>query len=72
MQIGVAEVWRYTGETVTIFQLAKEEYLLQTTSTVLPGLTSEVISRFLVDGQTTKRTEWIRRVREWARRHTKG
>ncbi len=71
-QIGVAEVWRYTGETVTIFQLAKEEYLLQTTSTVLPGLTSEVISRFLVDGQTTKRTEWIRRVREWARRHTKG
>jgi Uma2 family endonuclease len=68
--LGIAEVWRYDGEAVTIFCLVGEEYHSQDTSTMLPGLSSQVISQLLVDGQTMKRTEWIRKVREWTQQQT--
>jgi len=65
-QIGVPEVWRYDGNQVTIFKLANGEYFLQKESPALPGLTSEVISRFLEEGQTMTRSAWLRSIREWA------
>ena len=67
-RIGVPEVWRYDGGVVTIFRLEAGEYSAQTASTALPGLMSQVISRFLEDSQVMKRTAWLRSVREWARK----
>jgi Uma2 family endonuclease len=66
-QIGVPEIWRYDGNQVTIFKLANGEYLLQKESPALPGLTSEVSSRFLGEGQRMTRLAWLRSIREWAR-----
>jgi Uma2 family endonuclease len=66
-QIGVPEVWRYAGNQVTIFKLSTGEYFLQNESPALPGLTSEVISRFLEEGQTMTHLAWLRSIREWAR-----
>ena len=70
--LGIVEVWRYDGEAVTVFHLAGEEYRPQAISTLLPGLSSQTITQLLIDGQTMKRTEWIRKVREWAQQLTKG
>jgi Uma2 family endonuclease len=66
--MGISEVWRYDGKTVTIFTLEKGEYRTQEASVVLPDLTSQVLTRFLEDSQAMKRSAWVRRVREWARR----
>ncbi len=65
--MGIPEVWRYDGKTVTIFTLVKGEYRTQEASVVLPDLTSQVITRFLEDSQAMKRSAWVRSVREWAR-----
>ena len=65
--MGIPEVWRYDGKTVTIFTLENGEYRTQEASVVLPDLTSQVITRFLEDSQAMKRSVWVRSVREWAR-----
>ncbi len=67
--VGIPEVWRYDGKTVTIFTLENGEYRTQEASVVLPDLTSQVITRFLEDSQAMKRSAWVRSVREWARQH---
>ena len=66
-QIGVPEVWRYDDTTITIFTLGAGTYHPQATSTVLPGITSPIIARFLEDSHTMKRRAWLRSIREWAR-----
>ena len=64
--VGVPEVWRYADNVVTIY-LEGSEYQSQEASQVFPGLTGQVLSQFVEEGLSTKRTAWIRRVREWAR-----
>jgi Uma2 family endonuclease len=71
-QIGVPEVWRHDGTTLTIFTLKSGEYHAQEASIALPGLTGQVITQFLEDSQTMKRTEWFRRMREWAQTQTRA
>ena len=67
---GVPEVWRYADNGVTIYRLAGDAYHRQEESLVLPGLTSQLLSQFMQDSTTMKRTAWVRRVREWARQLT--
>jgi hypothetical protein len=63
-----AEVWRDDGEAVEIFGLTGgQEYALLTESRALPGLTGDVLTRFVQDGLTLARPEWLRAVRVWAR-----
>ena len=64
--LGILEVWRYDGKAVTIFSLEHGEYRAQETSIVLPKVTSQIVSRFLEDSQSTKRSTWIRSIRAWA------
>ena len=66
-QIGVPEVWRYDGERMTILVLEGSEYAETTESTVVPPVTSNVLSNFMEKSTTTKRTVWLEAVREWAR-----
>ena len=66
--IGIPEVWRYDGQAVTIFKLENGEYSVREASVVLPGLTSQVLTRFLEDSRSMKRSAWIRSVREWAQK----
>lgn len=67
---GVPEVWRYADNGVTIYRLAGDAYHRQEESLVLPGLTSQLLSQFMQDSTTMKRTAWVRRVRAWARQLT--
>jgi Uma2 family endonuclease len=66
-QIGVPEVWRYDGERLKIVVLEGSEYAETAESTVVPPVTSNVLSSFMEKSTTTKRTVWLEAVREWAR-----
>jgi Uma2 family endonuclease len=67
--VSVPEVWRYDGAALTIFTLKRGEYQLRTTSLILPGVTGQMITQFLEESDTLKRTVWLRRLREWVRTH---
>jgi len=67
--MGVAEVWRYDAASLRFFTLDGGKYLARNESAVLPGLTSEVASRFLEDAKSEPRNVWIGKVREWAKAH---
>jgi len=64
---GVPEVWRYDGSQVTFWRLEGGRYVEAASSTAFPPLTAAVATRFLDESRSMGSTEWLRRVREWAR-----
>ena len=68
-QIGVQEVWRYDGRELKIFELVGEEYQRRDASVAFPFLTGEALTGFIEDSKTMKRTDWLRKLRAWAREH---
>jgi Uma2 family endonuclease len=69
--MGVPEVWRCNGRRVTIFVLDGEQFIETPASQAIPGLTSEVLTRFLADSRTMPSPDWFQAVSEWARdQHT--
>jgi len=66
-RIGVPEVWRYDGKRIAIFELKRDEYAEVAESTVLPPLTGDILSRFARESTTSRRRDWMRKVREWTR-----
>lgn len=71
-QIGVPEIWRYTGQACMIFRLAGVEYVACDTSQVLSGLTRAILSHFLEQSKVLKRTAWLRLLRAWIRQQGPG
>ena len=63
--LGIPEVWRYDGQEVRLLFLSQGAYRTGETSTVLPGVTSPILSDFLATSQRLSRPEWIRSVRAW-------
>ena len=68
-QLGVPEVWRYDGEALAILALAGGVYHESNESVALPGLDRATLSAFMQDSQSLKRTEWVQKLRAWARSH---
>lgn len=69
-QMGVPEVWRYDGQRMTILVLEDSDYAETTESLALQPVTGSVLGDFVEKTKTTKRTDWLRTVRQWAREHT--
>jgi Uma2 family endonuclease len=69
-QVGVPEIWRYDGSELRIFHLENAGYVEHEESAVLSVLTRPVLSQFVADSQSLRRTLWIRRVRAWVRTHS--
>lgn len=65
--LGVPEVWRFDGETLTLYGLEAGEYRPQEASTVLPLLQRADILRFLQASQTMGETTWVREFRKWVK-----
>jgi Uma2 family endonuclease len=63
----IPEVWRFHKEILTIYVLKSGTYDAQDSSELFHGVTSEELTRVLSESLQTKRTEWLRNVREWAR-----
>jgi Uma2 family endonuclease len=71
-QIGVSEVWRYDGERMTILYLEDSDYAETAESIVLPPVTSSVLTYYVEKCKTTRRTVWLKEVREWSRKNTES
>lgn len=62
--LGIVEIWRYDGRKLDILRLEGEGYRSRGNSAVLPDISAEQLSRWIEAGQTLKRGEWLRGVRE--------
>ncbi|MEW6211336.1 MAG: Uma2 family endonuclease [Acidobacteriota bacterium] len=65
--LGVPEVWRCDGNRVSILHLENDAYRERDESPVLPRVTAALLTEFLEDSKTMKRTVWLRKLRAWAR-----
>lgn len=66
--LGVPEVWRYNGTTLTIDELGEDgQYHERARSRNLPFLPPKEIARFLAARNDTDETTWIRSFRQWVR-----
>jgi Uma2 family endonuclease len=65
--IGIVEVWRYTKDSLTILKETSSGYAEIPVSTLLPGVSSSVLNRFVEQRTTLKHNVWMREVRDWAR-----
>ena len=66
--VGVPEVWHFDGDSIAILILTDNAYIAHDHSVVVPNLTHQQLSDFLSTSQSMKRVEWLRSVRDWARR----
>lgn len=71
-RLGVHEVWRYDGTRATIFLLEEGEYVEAGESVALQSLTSGDLTHFVEESTSLGSTDWLRRVREWARGNVTG
>lgn len=65
--LGVPEIWRYAKEQVKIHLLQGKKYIETAESRALPPVTGEILTRFLTQSQTEKRSVWLKKLREWIR-----
>lgn len=66
-QLGVPEIWRYSGGNVHIYRLQDGEYVPSTQSLAFPLVSSLVINHFLPQAQIQDDTTFIRAWRQWVR-----
>ncbi|KAF3890369.1 MULTISPECIES: Uma2 family endonuclease [Nostocales] len=67
LDLGVPEVWRSDGQSLTICILENRKYQLRDRSIAFPLLTTQDIERFLNLKKTTKENALIRIFRQWVR-----
>ncbi len=65
--LGVPELWRCRRDRVAILVLDDGVYREVPESRVLPRLTDEVLTRFLLRSREQRRLAWVQEVRVWAR-----
>jgi Uma2 family endonuclease len=70
--LGVPEVWRYNGETLTILCLQNGEYVSQERSAALPFLKAEDLLRFLALRNSIGETSLIKQFRQWIKNSIAG
>ena len=66
-QLGVPEIWRYTGGSVQIYRLQDGEYVPSDRSPSFPLVSAIVINQFLQQAETQDDTTFIRTWRQWVR-----
>lgn len=65
--LGVPEIWHFQNGEVRFFGLREGQYNRLTNSSALPGIPSDVVTRFVNEAGAMKRPRWLREVREWIR-----
>ena len=65
--VGVPEIWVYDGKRADIYLLEEGNYLKAETSKALPRLTAAVLTNSVAEARNSKRSEWLRSLRAWAR-----
>jgi Uma2 family endonuclease len=70
--MGIPEVWCWDGRRVRIYALERDHYRESSSSLALPVLTSDDLTRFLLDSRTMLSPDWFQAVLDWARERTIG
>lgn len=66
--LGVSEVWRYDGQSLSIWVLeADRQYHPRAESPSFPGLRPSDVERFVGSGRITDKLRWVRELRDWVR-----
>lgn len=65
--LNVSEVWRYDGQSLTIYTLQAGEYRVSSHSIALPILTAEDIMRFLALYFSNGENSVVKQFRQWVR-----
>lgn len=65
--VGVPEIWVYDGKRAGIYLLEAGNYVKAETSKALPRLTAVVLTNSVAEARNSKRSEWLRSLRAWAR-----
>jgi Uma2 family endonuclease len=66
-QMGVGEFWRFNGRDLTIYQLWQGQYREVPASPAFPGITAEVVTRFLQQCGAIGETAAALELRDWVR-----
>ncbi len=66
-QLGVPEIWRYSGGSVPIYRLQDGAYVLCDLSPSFPLVSAAIINQFLHQAETQDDTSFIRTWRRWIR-----
>jgi Uma2 family endonuclease len=66
-RLNIPEVWRYQQGALTILALEQGEYRERESSRAFPRLTRTVLNDFLAQSHSTRRPQWLRNIRAWAR-----
>jgi Uma2 family endonuclease len=69
--LGVPEIWRYDGSSVTIYRLSDEQYLASEASQSLPLLTSAVLTEFLARSPKQDQYDILLAFEEWLKTQQK-
>jgi Uma2 family endonuclease len=64
--VGIPEVWRYAEQKISIYLRHVDGYVVEDSSTVLPGVTSDQLTQLTAMGYEMLRPAWLRHVRTWA------
>jgi Uma2 family endonuclease len=67
--LGVPELWRYDGDSLTIYQLRDEQYVASEASVSLPMLTSAVLTGFLARSPKQDQYDILLAFEEWLETH---
>lgn len=68
-RLGVKEVWRYHQGKVDFYHLRGETYVRRETSRLLPGISSEAVTRLVEARNGMTAPAWQKKVRELAQKH---
>lgn len=61
----VKEIWRYLKDEVKIYLFDGKEYVEADESLALPKVTGELLTNWLAESETMKRSAWLKNVRNW-------
>jgi Uma2 family endonuclease len=70
-QLGIPEIWRYSGSKVQIYHLQEGEYRSRDVSPTFPIASTVVINQFLEQAETQDDTTLIRSWRQWIQQQIK-
>ena len=63
----VPEIWRYADDEVKVHLFDGKDYIESNESRALPKITGELLTRWLAESETTKRSAWLKNLRDWER-----
>ena len=63
----VPEIWRYFRQRLHMYRLAGKDYVEISSSIAFPGLTAEIVTRFIEQSRREGRTPTLAAFRQWAR-----